>query len=66
MVKNPSFSAENLDVIPGRGTNTPPATGQLSLHTTTTEPVQLNQGHATATPEALVELHGLSSCGVQA
>ena len=33
------------------------ATGQLSLHTTTTEPLQLNQGHATATPEATCHNH---------
>ena len=43
VVKNPPYNAGNSGSIPGRGTKIPHATGQLSLHTTTTELVRLNQ-----------------------
>ena len=39
VVKNPP---SNADSIPGQGTKTPHATGQLSSCTTTTEPERLN------------------------
>ena len=39
MVKNPPSNARDTGLIPGRGTKIPHAAGQLSLHTTATEPV---------------------------
>ena len=37
VVKNPPCSAGDTGSIPGQGTKIPHATGQLSLHATTTE-----------------------------
>ena len=42
MVKNPPSNAGDVGSIPGQGTKIPHATGQLSPHATTTEPVHLN------------------------
>ena len=42
VVKNLPSNAGDTGLIPGRGTKIPHAMGQLSPHTTTTEPVQLN------------------------
>ena len=42
VVKNPPHNAGDVGSIPGQGTKIPPDTGQLSLHTTTTEPACLN------------------------
>ena len=39
MVKNPSCSAGDASLIPGRGTKIPYAVGLLSLCATPTEPV---------------------------
>ena len=36
-VKNPSSNAEDVVLIPGPGTKTPHAAGQLSSHASTTE-----------------------------
>ena len=42
VVKNPSCNAGDAGSIPGWGTKIPYATGQLSPHATTTEPVHHN------------------------
>ena len=42
VVKNPLSNAGDLGSIPGQGTKIPHAVGQLSLHTTTTDPTRLN------------------------
>ena len=42
MVKNPHYNAGDAGSIPGQGTKIAYATGQLSLHATTTELVRLN------------------------
>ena len=43
VVKNPPSNAVNAGSILGRGTKIPHAMGQLSPHTTTTEPPHLNE-----------------------
>ena len=40
VVKNPPSNAGDVGSIPGWGTKVPHATGQLSLHATTTEPTR--------------------------
>ena len=40
VVKNPPSNAGDMGSIPGRATKIPHTTGQLSLHTTTTELVR--------------------------
>ena len=42
VVKNPSFNAGDMGLIPGQGTEIPHALGQLSLHTTATESARHN------------------------
>ena len=42
-VKNLPWNAGDMGSIPGQGTKTPHATKQLSLHTTTREPVRHNE-----------------------
>ena len=42
MVKNPPYNAGYAGSIPGQGTKTPHAAGQLSPSATTTELVHLN------------------------
>ena len=42
VVKNPPSNAGDIGSIPGWGTKIPHATGQLSPHTTTTEPTHHN------------------------
>ena len=42
VVKNPPYNAGDVGLIPGQGTKTPHAVGQLSLHATTTELVCLH------------------------
>ena len=42
MVKNPPSNAGDAGLIPGQGTKISHATGQLSLHVTTTELAHLN------------------------
>ena len=42
VVKNPPSNAGDAGSMPGRGTKTPHAAGQLSPHATTTEPTRLN------------------------
>ena len=42
VVKNPSYNTGDAGSIPGQGTKSPHATGQLSPHATTTELVHLN------------------------
>ena len=41
-VKNPPFNAEDVGLIPGRGTKISHAIEQLRLHATTTEPTHHN------------------------
>ena len=43
VIKNPPSNAGDAGSIPGRGTKIPHAAGQLSLRTTTTELVCLNE-----------------------
>ena len=38
VIKNPPFNARDLHLIPGPGTKTPHAGGQLNLRTAATEP----------------------------
>ena len=49
VVKNPPSNAGDAGSIPGWGTKIPHAVGQLSLHTTTTEPAH----HKLQSPRAL-------------
>ena len=54
MVKNPPSNAEDVGSIPGWGTKIPHATGQLSLHATTTELARLNErAHVLQTTEPM-------------
>ena len=47
-VKNPPSNAGDPSSIPGLGTKTPHATGQVNLHTATTEPTTTREiPHAT-------------------
>ena len=43
VVENLPYNAGDAGSIPGQGAKIPHATGQLSLHTTTTEPSRLNE-----------------------
>ena len=53
MVENPSSNAGDTGSIPGWGTKIPYATGQLSPHATTAEPVHLNErAHMLWSPHA--------------
>ena len=49
MVKNPPSDAGDLGWIPGQGTKTPQAPGQLIPRAATTEPAHHNQREAHAT-----------------
>ena len=53
MVENPSSNAGDTGSIPGWETKIPYATGQLSPHATTAEPVHLNEtAHVLWSPHA--------------
>ena len=52
-VENPPSNARDTGSIPGKGTKIPHATGQLSLCTTTREPVLESASPQLQSPQAL-------------